>query len=129
MSGSSVSQGTPRHEQTAVKVNAWADQGVAHLVEALAEVDGVISVESCQGGEADAPDAYVTFRRGESWRDLGAFLAGLSSAIQNEPYRYRLSLVWNNGAATPWAQIHVPPESVSQLAVAIRGVAKRVSSA
>jgi len=30
------------------------------LVEAMAEFSDVISLESCQGGEADAPDAYVT---------------------------------------------------------------------
>ncbi len=116
-----------RHEQVQVRVNASADRAVAPLVEALAQFDSLISVESCQGGEPDAPDAYVTFRVGETWRDLGCFLAWLSSALNDQPYRYRLSLVWNNGAFTPWAQIHVPPASVTPLAAAIRSVASRAS--
>ncbi len=123
-SGSSVRQGTPRHEQVAVKVNAWVDRGVAPLVEALAEFPGLISVESCQGGEVDAPDAYVTFVSGEGWQELGAFLAWFSSALGDQPYRYRLSLVWHNGGSAPWAQVHVAPASIASLAAAVRTVSR-----
>jgi hypothetical protein len=116
---SSVREGTPRHEQVSVKVKAWADRGVAPLVEALAEFPGLISLESCQGGEEDAPDAYVTFKRGGTWQELGAFLAWLSVALGDQPYFYRLSLEWNYGGSSPWARIYVAPRSVDNPAQTI----------
>jgi len=59
------------HKETPVKVNAFVDEGIASLIEALSSVPSLVTLESCQGG--DGRDAFVIFRLG-SWRDAGAFL-------------------------------------------------------
>lgn len=100
---------------------------MAPLVEALAEFPGLVSVESCQGGEGDSPDAYVSFCLGRDWRELGGFVAWLSTAlgdIPRQPCRYRLSVAWNNGGSGAWAQLHVDPESVDAMAGMVRSIAR-----
>lgn len=59
------------HKQTTVKVNALVDEGVAELVAALSAVPGLVTLESCQGG--NGTDAFVLFRVGD-WRETGRFL-------------------------------------------------------
>jgi hypothetical protein len=61
-----------RHRQVAVKVNAWADEGVAPLVEALSEFPGVLTLDSCQGGEEDTRWAKVRFRVGWTGERMGS---------------------------------------------------------
>ena len=60
-----------QHKQVQVQVNAFVDEGVADLIEALARVPGLITLESCQGG--DGRDAFVLFTLG-GWKDAGSFL-------------------------------------------------------
>lgn len=59
------------HIETPVKVNAFVDEGIAKLIDALSEVPKLVTLESCQGGNGS--DAYVIFRLG-GWRDVGSFL-------------------------------------------------------
>ena len=61
----------PRHKEVPVKVNAFVDEGIADLVQALSEMPGLVTMESCQGG--DGHDAYVFYRM-QDWRQLGEFL-------------------------------------------------------
>ena len=53
------------HPTTWVKVNALVDKGIAELVVLLNEVEGLQTLESCQGGSPANPDeerpAYVFF--------------------------------------------------------------------
>jgi hypothetical protein len=37
-----------QHREVPVKVNAWADEGIAELVSVLSELDGLTTLESCQ---------------------------------------------------------------------------------
>lgn len=60
------------HRQVWVKVNAPVDEGVAGLVSALSKVDGLETIESCQGSPDGSP-AFVFFRLGD-WRRCGAYL-------------------------------------------------------
>jgi hypothetical protein len=60
------------HREVPVKVNAWVDEGIADLVAALSEVDGLVTLESCQGNPG-TNDAFVYFRLG-NWRQSGEFL-------------------------------------------------------
>jgi hypothetical protein len=62
------------HREIPVKVNALVDEGVAPLVEALSEIDDLITIESCQGDRGQQ-DAYVIFRM-HDWRAVGEFLFG-----------------------------------------------------
>jgi hypothetical protein len=60
------------HRERLVKVNAFVDEGVASLVEALSGIDGLVTLESCQGDQG-VKDAFVIFRLG-TWRAVGQFL-------------------------------------------------------
>jgi len=59
------------HAEAYVKVNAPVDQGIAPLITALSEIDGLETIESCQGEPGGR--AFVIFRFGE-WRRCGEFL-------------------------------------------------------
>ena len=61
-----------QHQEVPVKVNAWVDAGIADLVSALSEIDGLVTLESRQG-DAARRNAFVMFRFG-SWRDCGELL-------------------------------------------------------
>jgi hypothetical protein len=60
-----------QHREVPVKVNAWVDEGIADLVSALSEIDGLVTLESCQGDSGCS--AFVIFQYG-GWRDVGEFL-------------------------------------------------------
>jgi hypothetical protein len=60
------------HRTVPVKVNAWVDEGIADLVSALSEIDGLITLESSQGDVGDG-DAFVIFQYGD-WRQCGELL-------------------------------------------------------
>ena len=67
-----------RHREVPVKVNAWVDEGIAGLVTALSEFDGIVTLESCQGDVQSG--AWVCFRYGSfqehAWRELADFVLG-----------------------------------------------------
>ena len=50
------------HEQVAVKVNGFCDRGIQSLVLALNEIDGVVTLDSCERGVYG--EAYVFFTLG-----------------------------------------------------------------
>lgn len=66
------------HREVPVKVNAWVDEGVADLVTALSEFDGIVTLESCQGDIQSG--AWICFRYGSfqdnAWRELADFVLG-----------------------------------------------------
>lgn len=61
----------PRHKEVEVKVNALVDEGVADLIVALSTVPGLVTMESCQGGNGQ--DAYVFFHM-QDWQQIGDLL-------------------------------------------------------
>lgn len=60
------------HAERQVKVNALVDEGIAPLVEALSAIDGLVTIESCQG-EPYVRDAFVIFKM-DGWQATGNFL-------------------------------------------------------
>ena len=60
------------HPQTWVKVNAPVDVGIAEIVAVLNTVDGLETLQSCQG-EKGREDGYVYFARG-GWRSICEFV-------------------------------------------------------
>lgn len=60
------------HEQVWVKVNAPVDAGVAEIVSVLNSVDGLETLQSCQG-DAGRKDGYVYFAYGD-WRKTCEFV-------------------------------------------------------
>ena len=60
------------HTQMWVKVNAPVDKGVAELVAVLNSVEGLETLQSCQG-DAGKCDGYVYFAFGD-WRKMCEFV-------------------------------------------------------
>jgi len=60
------------HPQTWIKVNAPVDEGVAEIVSILNTVDGLETLQSCQG-EPGNREGYVYFACGD-WRRVSQFV-------------------------------------------------------
>ena len=107
------------HKQVLVKVNAFSDDGIAPLVEALSEIAGVITLDSCENG---AWGAYIYFSYGSTWQELAALLQELSSRLSEQrlPIGYTFSMEWLG--SKPLAQVKLEPEHVVLLAEGIRRV-------
>ncbi len=60
------------HTQVWVKVNAPVDAGVAEIVAALNTVDGLETLQSCQGNPGES-DGYVYFACGD-WKRISQFV-------------------------------------------------------
>jgi hypothetical protein len=105
-----------------VKVNAQCDEGVASLVVALNEIDGVITLDSCQDCYPWGANVFFTYGRNR------AALAGLLQRLSTElsklelPFGFSSYLSWMGSNDRPRAHLCVEPESVDGLAQAIRRV-------
>jgi hypothetical protein len=107
-----------RHKEVSVKVNALADEGVAELVAALSEIDGLITLESCQGG--DGKDAFVQFRFG-TWKDSGRLLFDYLLPSMSADLRSMVSVrIQAYDADTATASIAVEPSAVPLLSECVR---------
>ena len=98
-----------KHKEVAVKVNAFVDEGIAELVVALSNIEGLVTLESCQGDPGEA-DAFVLFRHGD-WRQSGEVLFELLMPKIPTEIRDQVSLrleALDNGAAM--GSIVVDPE-------------------
>ena len=60
------------HRERCIKVNAFVDEGIVPLVSALSEIDGLVTLESCEGDHGGQA-AFVIFRM-TNWRVSGEFL-------------------------------------------------------
>jgi hypothetical protein len=102
------------HPEVAVKVNAWVDEGIAGLVNALNAVPGVLTLSGCQ----DSPDgvAYVDFTThaatplDDTVRAIATALARMAECPAV------LSLRWCFGGEQPAARIECPPGAVQMVA-------------
>ena len=113
---------TTHHEQVMIRINALCDRGIAPLVGALNEIDGVITVDSCENG---AWGAYVFFHYGEDWRDLATLLQEISSLLSDPglPCGYSLQLEWLGSNNRPRALISLEPEHMALVAEGIGSIA------
>jgi len=109
------------HREMPVKVNAWVDAGIADLVTALSEIDGLVTVESCQG-DAGRRNAFVIFRFG-SWRDCGELLFDRMLAAMDANLRTDISLsVVGYDPTNCLGRISLPPEAVHSVTTLVRSV-------
>lgn len=107
-----------RHRQVAVKVNARVDQGVAELVTALSAIEGLETIESCQGGVVGR--AFVLFRYG-GWRDAGDLL--FEKLLPRIPPDLRSDVALSLEAYdsdTAMASISMEPSAVPAVAASVR---------
>jgi hypothetical protein len=87
------------HPEVPIKVTAWVDEGVAPLVAALNSLDGVMTLDSCQGDSEKG--AYVLFR----YRDKGPLQFGSLEPL--------LELVCPPDQVAPLAKVIGPREEAS----------------
>lgn len=109
-----------RHQEISVKVNALVDEGIAELVAALSEVPGLVTIESCQGG--DGQDAYVFFRM-RDWRQIGEFLFDRLLPAMSPHLRSNVALrVQAYDTKLARGSITLDPRAVSSVVDCVRGV-------
>ncbi len=116
-----------KHKEVAVKVNALVDEGIAELVAALSEIDGLATLESCQGEPGEA-DAFVLFRH-SNWRQSGAMLFEELMPALGDVMRNHVSLrleAFENGGAM--GSILVDPAAVDELTDIVRSLAQKPKS-
>ena len=107
------------HKEVQVKVNAWADEGIAPIVSALNQFERVETVDSCQGYDESG---YVYFRFRGSADEFLAFLQNLSGSLGTRLDScgdYRLRAEWLAGAKEPLGQLLVRLDYVPILAEAL----------
>ncbi len=108
------------HREVPVKVTAWVDEGIARLVLALNDLDGVMTLDSCQGDE-DGHAARVFFcHRGDA-REAAAFVSELAALLA--PYEaiadYALTAEWRPGTDEPRFRLACPAGQADALARAL----------
>jgi hypothetical protein len=110
-----------QHREVPVKVNAWVDEGVADLVSALSEIDGLITLESCQGDPGER-EAFVIFRYGD-WQQCGELLFGKILPAMSSDMRGAVSLklqAYDNDTASGFVSIE--PSAVPDFVECLRGI-------
>ena len=106
-----------------VKVNAFVDEGVAPLVEALNQFEKVETIDSCQGYGGRPACVYFRFRG--TPREFLTFLQGLSVNLGtrlDSCCDYSLRAEWLAGAKEPRGQLWARLDYVPRLAEALLGV-------
>lgn len=69
------------HTQVPVKVNAWVDEGIAPLVEALCEHPDVVTYSSCEGHDGETADIYFGHRSGDGTDDHDELVLALALSL------------------------------------------------
>ena len=112
------------HIEVPVKVNAYVDEGIAPLVEALNGFLGVVTLDSCEG--SGDSHAYVHFAiRGDS---TGTFslVQHLSAALGRQlpsSSEYSVYIEWGDEAERPIGSIIVKRGCVEMLTRALKEIA------
>ncbi len=69
-----------QHKQIMIKVNAEVDEGVAPIVRVLNEINGIVTLDSCQQGIYG--EAYVFFIYRKDWQELGLLLNEMATILR-----------------------------------------------
>jgi hypothetical protein len=112
-----------RHKQVFVKVNAAVDAGMADVISALNEIDGLQTIESCEG-ERGKKSAYVYFWFGD-WERVSRFVfcdigPELSAGLGTD---YRVSVEVFDGSR-PTGKIEFSAEAAGFVASALTRVVR-----
>lgn len=101
-----------------LKVNAWIDEGVAPLVEALNEIPDIETLDSCED-DSGAARVYFRFRGPDTAEVTIARTSELARMLNGALVRYEVDIEFR-GDYDPIARIATAPDSVQDLAAAIR---------
>ena len=108
------------HTEVPVKVTAWVDEGIVPLVLVLNEIEGVMTLDSCQGDDGGLAHVYFC-HRGEPLTAAG-FAADLAAALapHGEAADYTLTVRWRPGTDKPVFQLVCPAAESAALARVLR---------
>lgn len=115
------------HRQVWLKVNAQCDERIAPLVEALNEIKGVLTIDSCEDGPWGA---YVFFTFVRDWKELASLLQEASSLMGGlqVPCGYSFRMKWLGSNDKPRAQLMMEPEHVAYVANGIQRIAATLNA-
>jgi hypothetical protein len=115
-----------RHREVSVKVTAWVDEGVAALVEALNDLDRVVTIDSCEGGNGKG--AHVLFRLRGDRREAAVFASDLAHALGEPGAGYLLQAEWRpGGEGEPMLALTCQPDQVGVVADAVSACRTKLS--
>jgi hypothetical protein len=108
------------HHEIPVKVTAWVDEGIARLVLALNALDGVMTLDSCQGDEGGNP-ARVFFCHRSDARNAVLFVSELAAMLApcEAIADYTLTAEWRPGTDEPRFRLACPAAQADALARAL----------
>ena len=114
-----------KHKEIRISVNAWIDEGVAPLVEALNLFPDVLTLESCECAVDGFASVTFDHRRGE--KELVRMISKLSTELGTRiesccEIRFRLE--WLVSGEAPMAELLVQPALVQATAVALKDYAR-----
>jgi len=114
------------HKQVWVKVNARVDEGIAPLVEALAEFPWIETTGSCQG-ETGNPEwgAHVYFFCGD-WRRAAVFVHAHLAPMLSELAGGEAVRMYASGCGDPLIEVRLSAEATPVAASAVRQLAGRL---
>jgi hypothetical protein len=104
------------HQEVPIKVTAWVDQGIAPLVSALNEIEGVVTLDSCQG-DHEHPASVFFSHRGDA-QTTADFAADFAASLgpQDDAADYTLTAEWRVGADEPLFRLVCPAAHIDKLA-------------
>lgn len=109
------------HTQTWVKVNAPVDTAIAELVSVLNSVDGLETLQSCQG-DAGERNGYVYFACGD-WQRMCEFVfQTIGPALKNRLDEDATLIVEATSADAPMAKLSFKAEATDMVVSALKEV-------
>lgn len=113
------------HRQVWVKVNAQVDSGIADLVSAISNVEGLQTVQSCEGilGESDA---YIYFWCGPSDLTSHILFSHFAPALQSRDIQCTGKVEVFNGSM-PTAKLAFSAESLADATAALKAAVPSAS--
>lgn len=114
------------HRQVWVKVNAQVDAGVAELVSILSAIDGLQTMQSCEGIKGES-DAYVYFGCGDADLTAHVLFSHLLPALQNRDIPCTGQVEIFNGSE-PTAKLAFSAESLANATSALKAAVPSASS-
>ena len=115
------------HKQVMIKVNAECDEEIVPIVLALNEIDGVITLESCQRGIYG--EACVFFTYGKNWWEMGCLMQELSMCLRENGICCEavLRLEWVGSNDCPRAKLVFDIEHMGRITDIIRSSLVRIN--
>ena len=109
------------HTQVWVKVNAPVDSGVAEIVSILNSVEGLETLQSCQGDPGER-DAYLYFSFGD-WQNMCAFaFQRIGPALKRDVDEDVRLVVEATEGDSPLAKLSFKAEATGMVASALKEV-------